>query len=120
MSEALYSVVGLFGTSIPQFYQIPFNETDSTRQFSEEIRLASTGNGRFQWIGGLFFSNFESIFTEYNASVPLAFISVGGAAANPVGIIYQAHNPYHIKQYAVFGEGTYAFTDALKLTAGVR
>lgn len=120
VSEALYSVVGLFGVSIPQFYQIPFNETDSTRQFSEEIRLASTGTGPWQWIGGLFFSNFESIFAEYNASVPLAFISVGGAAANPDGIIYQAHNPYHMKQYAVFGESSYAFTDELKLTAGVR
>jgi iron complex outermembrane recepter protein len=120
VSEALYSVVGLFGVSIPQFYQIPFNETDSTRQFSEEIRLASTGGGPFQWIGGLFFSKFESIFSEYNASEPLAFIGAGGAAANPDGIIYQAHNPYHLKQYAVFGEGTYALTDTLKLTAGVR
>ena len=120
VSEALYSVVGLFGVTATQFYQIPFNETDSTRQFSEEIRLASTGKGPFQWIGGLFFSRFESIFSEYNASQPLAFISVGGAAANPDGIIYQAHNPYHMKQYAVFGEGTYALTDTLKLTAGVR
>jgi iron complex outermembrane receptor protein len=119
-SEALYSVVGLFAVSIPKFYQIPFNETDTTRVFSQEVRLASTGNGPFQWIAGLFFTNFESIFTEYNASVPLAFISVGGAATNPTGLIYQAHNPYHIKQYAVFGEGTYAFTDSLKLTAGLR
>jgi iron complex outermembrane recepter protein len=120
VSEAMYSVVGLFGVTIPGYLQIPFNETDSTRQTSEELRLASTGSGPFQWIGGLFFSKFESIFSEFNASVPLAFISVGGAAANPDGIIYQAHNPYHMKQYAAFGEGTYAFTDSLKLTAGVR
>ncbi|HWX32701.1 MAG TPA: TonB-dependent receptor [Steroidobacteraceae bacterium] len=119
-SEELYSVVGLFGGTSTQFIDIPFNETDTTRQFSEEIRLASVGNSAFQWIGGLFFSNFESIFSEFNASVPLAYLSVGGAAANPNGIIYQAHNPYHIKQYAIFGEGTYAFTDALKLTAGLR
>jgi iron complex outermembrane receptor protein len=119
-SEALYSVVGLFAVSIPTFYQIPFNETDTTRVFSQEVRLASTGNGPFQWIAGLFFTNFESIFTEYNASVPLAFISAGGAATNPTGLIYQAYNPYHIKQYAVFGEGTYAFTNSLKLTAGLR
>ncbi|HEX3849174.1 MAG TPA: TonB-dependent receptor, partial [Steroidobacteraceae bacterium] len=119
-SEALYSVVGEFGTSIPTFYDIPFNETDSTRQFSEELRLASTGQGPLQWIGGLFFSRFESTFNEFNASVPLAFISVGGAAANPTGLIYQAHNPYQIKQYAAFGEGTYSFTENLKLTAGLR
>jgi len=120
VSEALRSVVGLFGVSIPTFYPIPFNETDSTRQWSEELRLSSTGSGPLQWIGGLYFANFESIFTEYNASVPLAFISVGGAAANPTGIIYQAHNPYHVKSYAAFGEGTWAFADALKLTLGLR
>jgi len=119
-SEALYSVVGLFGASIPTFYNIPFNETDSTRVFTQEIRLASKGGGRLQWIGGVFYQDFESIFSEYNASEELAFISVGGAAANPTGIIYQAYNPYHIKQYALFGEGTYALTDTLKLTAGIR
>jgi iron complex outermembrane recepter protein len=119
-SEALYSVVGEFGASIPEFYDIPFNETDTTSVFSEEIRLASNSAGPLQWIGGVFFTDFESVFAEYNASVPLAFISVGGAAANPLGIIYQSHNPYHIKQYAIFGEGSYAFTDNLKLTAGVR
>jgi iron complex outermembrane recepter protein len=119
-SEALYSVVGEFGASIPQFYDIPFNETDTSRVFSQEIRLASSGSGPWQWIGGVFFTDFESVFAEYNASVPLAFISTGGAAANPLGLIYQAHNPYHIKQYAIFGEGSYLFTDSLKLTAGVR
>jgi len=119
-SEALYSVVGEFGASIPEFYDIPFNETDTTRVLSEEVRLASTTSGPFQWIGGLFYTDFESVFAEYNASVPLAFISTGGAAANPLGIIYQSHNPYHIKQYAIFGEGSYSFTDELKLTAGLR
>lgn len=119
-SEALYSVVGLFNSSIPQFYNIPFNETDTTQVTSEELRLASTGSGPFQWIGGVFFTDFKSVFTEYNASVPLAFISTGGAAANPLGLIYQANNPYYIKQYAVFGEGTYSFTDNFKLTAGLR
>ncbi len=119
-SEALYSVVGLFGATPTGFLDIPFNETDTTRQFSEELRLSSTGSGRFQWIAGLFYSSFESIFSEFNASVPLAGISVGGAAANPDGIIYQAHNPYHIKQYAVFGQGEFAITDTLKLTTGLR
>ncbi|HTY48483.1 MAG TPA: TonB-dependent receptor [Steroidobacteraceae bacterium] len=119
-SEALYSVVGLFDASIPQFYDVPFNETDTTQVSSQEIRLASTGTGPWQWIGGVFFTDFKSIFTEYNASVPLAFISTGGAAANPDGLIYQADNPYYIKQYAVFGESSYSFTDQLKLTAGLR
>ncbi len=120
VSENIYSVIGLFGVTPTEFYQIPFIEVDTTHQFSEEIRLASIGNGAFQWIGGAFFSRFESIWADSNNSIPLAYISVGGAAANPDGIIYQSHNTYNIKQYAVFGEGTYAFTDTLKLTAGLR
>jgi len=62
VSEALYSVVGLFGVTASQFIQIPFTESDSTRQFSEELRLASTGKGPFQWIGGLYFSRFDPSF----------------------------------------------------------
>ncbi len=120
VSEQLYSVVGLFGETHPTFYPIGFTEADATRQFSEEIRLASKGDGPLQWIGGVFYSNFESIFVQNNVSAPLAYLSVGGVAANPTGIIYQAHNPYHIKQSAIFGESTYALTDTLKLTAGLR
>ncbi len=65
---------------------------------------------------GAFYSRFVSTFVEYNAYAPLT----GGAAANPAGIIYQAHNPYHLRQDALFGETTYALIDQLKLTAGLR
>jgi iron complex outermembrane receptor protein len=119
-SEALYSVQGLFGVAQPQFFQIPFNETDTTEQYSEELRLASSGGGRLQWIAGAFFAHFKSVFEEYNASVPFVAYVAGSTAGNPLGLIYQAHNPYHIKQEAVFGETTYALTDALKLTTGLR
>jgi iron complex outermembrane receptor protein len=120
-AEALYSLLPLYGAAISQYYDSQFNETDTTHQYSEELRLASTGNGAFQWIAGAFFSHFESIFAEYNASVPLVSAAdPAQLAVNPTGILYQANNPYHIKQYAVFGEGTYAFTDNWKLTAGAR
>jgi outer membrane receptor protein involved in Fe transport len=81
-AEALYSLVPLYGATISQFYPSPFNETDTTHQFSEELRLASTGNGAFQWIGGAFFSHFKSVFGEYNASVPLIGTIPGQLAVN--------------------------------------
>lgn len=119
-AEALFSLLPLYGAALTQFYTSPFSETDTTHQFSEELRLASSGEGAFQWIGGAFFSKFESIFAEYNASVPLVSTIPGAIDANPDGILYQANNPYHIKQYAIFGEGSYAFTANWKLTAGAR
>ncbi len=41
-------------------------------------------------------------------------------AANPNGVVFNDNNPNVLKQSAIFGEGTYKFTDALKLTAGIR
>jgi outer membrane receptor protein involved in Fe transport len=41
-------------------------------------------------------------------------------AANPNGVVFNDNNPNVLKQSAVFGEGTFKFTDALKLTAGLR
>jgi iron complex outermembrane recepter protein len=119
-SEPLYSLLPLYGVTISQFYPNAFNETDTTRQFSEELRVASTGTGPLQWIAGAFFSHFQSIFAEYNASIPIVANAPGELAVDPQGILYQANNPYHIKQYAIFGEGTYAFNENWKLTAGAR
>jgi iron complex outermembrane recepter protein len=41
-------------------------------------------------------------------------------AANPNGVVFNDNNPNVLKQSAIFGEGTYKFTDTLKLTAGIR
>jgi len=41
-------------------------------------------------------------------------------AANPMGIIFNDNNPNVMKQWAIFGQANYRFTDTLKLTAGVR
>lgn len=119
-AEALYSLLPLYGITTNQYYTSPFNETDSTQQFSEELRLASTGNGPLQWIVGGFYSHFKSIFQEYNASIPIAAQIPGNLAVNPDGILYQANNPYRIDQYALFGEANYALTDRWKLTLGLR
>lgn len=120
VGEALYSLVPLYGYPVSKFYTAGFNETDTTRQLSEEVRLASTGAGPFQWITGAFFSRFESIFAEYNALTAITDMVPGQEQSNPQGILYQANNPYHIKQYALFGEGNYELPQGFKLTAGVR
>jgi iron complex outermembrane receptor protein len=98
----------------------PSYETDMTIQRSQELRIASTGNGPWQWIVGSFVSSFESVFDYYQPDVAWAPYSAGGAAANPLGLDFQAHNPYGLKQYALFGETSYQITDALKATAGLR
>jgi len=89
-------------------------ELDPSDQFSQELRAASTGDGPVQWVGGVFYSDFHSnwqLFTNFPN--PAAFDS-------PVADVWTLDEPTHITQSAVFGEATYAVTDKLKLTGGLR
>jgi len=96
-------------------------ETDPSRQFSQELRAASSGDGRLNWVGGLFYSQFKSTWNLYTAvENPSAFVDLGTFGPATVPAIWNLTNPTKISQYAAFGEGTYAITDHLKATAGLR
>ncbi len=119
-SEAIYSLLNSFGLSPAGFVPTTFTEEDISDQFSEELRLASSGNTRLKWLVGVFYSRLESIFRDTNHAPGDADLSIGGASANPQGIVYDANNPYHVDQYAVFGEGSYKILPTLTFTAGLR
>ena len=96
-------------------------ETDPSRQFSQEIRAASAGDGPLNWVGGLFYSHFKSSFNLYTAvENPSAFVDLGTFGPATTAAIWNLTNPTTISQYAVFGEGTYAITHHLKATVGLR
>ncbi len=119
ISEGLRSNYNVFyGVDI--LAPILFTEEDLSNQLSEELRLASNDSGRLTWIGGVFFSKLKSVFWDTNQDPAFAAASTGGAAANPTGIVYDSYNPYHVTQYALFGESAYRFTDHWKLTLGLR
>jgi iron complex outermembrane recepter protein len=108
---------------IPTYYdtqQMYVYEHDTSKQFSEELRLASEGSGPFQWIGGVFFSDMHSLFNSGATVQAICYLSVGGCAANPTGLLYYANNPYHIEQFAAFGEASYQVTPTVKATLGAR
>ena len=96
-------------------------ETDPSKQFSEEIRAASTGDGPFKWVGGLFYSRFQSVWNLYTAvQNPSDFVDLGTFGPATTAAIWNLYNPTKISQYAAFGEGTYAITSQLKATVGLR
>ena len=118
-SENFQSLLGgLLG--FPALLPSTFAENDHSQQFSQELRLASVGSGRWQWLIGGFYEAFESTDAQYGANPAYAAISFGGPAANPLGVLAQANNPYHVKQYAIFGQTTYDLTSTLKGTIGLR
>jgi len=119
-SEAIYSLFNSFGLPDTGYQPITFSEQDQSNQFSEEVRLTSEGNTRLTWVGGAFYSKLESIYHDTNQNPDVAYLSVGGAAANPQGAVYDSDNPYHVDQYAVFGEASYKILPQLKATVGLR
>jgi outer membrane receptor protein involved in Fe transport len=110
---------------------LPSNLRDTTelRQWTQELRLGSTGSGPFQWVFGGFYSDVERVYaqrlpTPGYAAFTDARLGAGTSAAVANGFPnldspYNADLPYDIKQKAVFGEVSYDF-GLLALTAGGR
>ena len=109
---------------------LPSNLVDTTdlKQFSQEVRLASTGEGPFDWLIGAFYSNVDRFYRQrlptpgYDAFTDARFgagTSVAVANGFPLNSPYNSDLPYDIEQRAIFGEATYDF-GRLELTAGGR
>lgn len=109
---------------------LPSNLRDSTtlEQMTQELRLASTSEGAFQWLVGVFYSQVDRVYAQrlptpgYDAATD-AVLGAGTSASVRNGFgansPYNADLPYDIEQTAVFGEASYDF-GKLTVTAGGR
>ena len=121
---------------------LPSNLVDTTgvKQFTQEIRLNSTGTGPFQWLIGGYYANVKRDYTQrlptpgYDAFTNQFFINAcnadpddcgpGGVPLTAADIAngfgpdspYNADIPYDLSQIAIFGE----VTDRLTATVGGR
>jgi len=109
---------------------LPSNLLDATalEQFTQELRLSSTGDGPFQWLFGAFYSQVDRVYSQrlptpgYDAFTDARFgagTSVAVANGFPLNSPYNADLPYDIQQTAVFGEASYNI-DRWTITAGGR
>jgi iron complex outermembrane recepter protein len=96
-------------------------EDDPSHQFSEELRLTSTGKARASWTAGLYYSDFYSLW-GFKGTTPnySSYMDLGTLAPATTANWFDAYSPTALKQYAAFGDATYALTDALKLDVGAR
>jgi iron complex outermembrane recepter protein len=97
-------------------------ETDPSSQFSEELRVASTGDGPLRGVAGVFYSDFKSQW-QLNTQSPnnLSYVDFSNfTTPAATTTVWGLNEPANIKQWAVFGEGTWAITPAFKATAGLR
>lgn len=110
---------------------IPSNLRDTTdlETITQEVRLASNGDGPFQWLVGAFYSEVDRVYMQrlptpgYDAFTD-AVLGAGTSAAVsngfPADSPFNSDLPYDISQFALFGEASFDLTDALTVTAGGR
>lgn len=97
--------------------------TELQDMVSQELRLTSTGDGPFNWIGGLFYvdkdNGFEQIIVD-PYGIFVGFMNILGLpVTSPLQLLDQTGR-IEEKQKAIFGEVSYDFTSKLTGTIGLR
>jgi outer membrane receptor protein involved in Fe transport len=85
-------------------------ERDYTRQVSEELRLASTGDSPLQWLAGYYYQDLNSEWDMWSVN----------PQAGPIANVYVDYQPQTILQNALFGNLSWEFMHGLTASIGVR
>ncbi|MDJ0926415.1 MAG: TonB-dependent receptor [Gammaproteobacteria bacterium] len=96
-------------------------DTSEEDTITQELRLVSNADGRFTWIAGFFYSDFEqdAVSLEFTPGIPEFF----GLAPPPLptgDIEYRQLTNDKIEQIALFGEVGFGITDNWQVTGGLR
>lgn len=111
----------------------PLTDATDVETFTQEIRISSSGDGPLQWVFGAFYSNIERDYAQtllvegFEALAnPILIPELGVAPGWTAGFLAGVDNlfisdlSFDFEQIAIFGEATYAVTDRLSVTAGIR
>jgi len=140
-TPTLYPLIDGTGLHLPaslQNYRSPATVTNKQNTWAEELRLQSTDDphAKVTWTTGLFYSvNRQTSVEEINDPMLAQFMQTiyntdyltwftdangNGIPLLPNGDDYYNRNFTRDTQAAIFGEASYAITEKLKATAGVR
>ncbi|MBL8771704.1 MAG: TonB-dependent receptor [Phenylobacterium sp.] len=100
----------------------PLYDTTDVQSFTQEVRLASTGEGPLQWVVGAFYSDIDRNYAQDLRVVGFSAATGIPTASDraPTDSLYFSTVPYKQKQIAAFGEATFSVTERLDVTAGLR
>lgn len=87
--------------------------TYTARAFTQELRLASQGENRFNWVIGTYFSDRREHATQTGSPV-------GQPVPPPGDMLLYIDRRTNTRQYATFGEASYEIAPRWTATAGVR
>jgi len=93
-------------------------EVEEEETLSQEIRLVSKGDGPWNWIGGLFFQDFEQPNAVSLEFTPEYDAYLGGSRPDDLEYISVAYED--LTERALFGEIGYQITDSWNIVVGAR
>jgi iron complex outermembrane recepter protein len=102
----------IIGVQPPTIAEIPYILPVSYREWTQEFRATSRNAGHWRWLLGAYFNDTTQVNTEFANSDQ--FLPAGTTD------VYYYDAPVHDVQYAGFGELTFAPSDQLEITAGLR
>jgi iron complex outermembrane receptor protein len=118
--------VDLGGTAAQARLDSPLYDRTKLQVFSQELRVASTGDNVVDWLVGGFY---QHVKRRYGQDLPTpgydAFLASVGIPPNsvffaPADTPFWSDLHYKLKQYGLFGEATWHVTDQWALTGGAR
>jgi iron complex outermembrane recepter protein len=107
---AVFLPAGLSGPGVIPFAAESADGLPKHKQFTQELRLESSSNNAFKWLGGLYYFNEDLNIDSFN------YDSL--APGNPQN--GYANQNQKNKAYAAFGSVNFAASDALNFRAGLR
>jgi outer membrane receptor protein involved in Fe transport len=93
-------------------------EDEEENVFTQEIRLVSQGSGKWNWIAGMFFYDFEQPDAVSQEFTPEYDVYLGGSRPDDleyIDVVYE-----DLTEKALFGEIGYQITDRWNITVGAR
>jgi outer membrane receptor protein involved in Fe transport len=93
-------------------------EIEKEKTFTQEIRLVSQGDGKFSWIGGVFFQDFEQPEADSREFTPGYADYLGGSRPDDleyISVLYE-----DLTEKALFGEIAFQITDRWDISLGAR
>lgn len=94
------------------FSKIPIATPVSFDRTSQEFRLTSKADTKFEWLTGLYLNR------ETGSNIQLVDTTLIGGAAGPQ--LANVSIPSTYREQAAFGDATWKFTNALSVTGGIR
>jgi iron complex outermembrane receptor protein len=103
-----------FANSATDFGPAVFGSIGKAQVVSQEINLISPDRGPFTWVVG-------AVYLDEQIFAPLLYTSAAPGGTLTSGLVLNADRSFAREDnWGIFGQGTYAITDALKLQVGLR